>query len=535
MDAATPQRWIPPQAESVVALAEAVARPESLLWPELLRRDPSLSWFFFTQHHDLNLERSSYLLKLGIDTAAFLESCLEPNQAQLADWSKPAALKTYRMSQYVGVLAERIAEQLRLDPLLAHCLGQLTQLGPLVDAAAYRVSDDDKSEEKRAKLTRHQDTSIYTRQLIRRAICPSWLRDLLLSLDLPSEAESDRWTLLLQLALGLASKSPTVQSLGQLAAQRLNLAWDAEQEIAIHLGQHLPMPGVSLPPEAEAMLLRSLRLVKQQPANTLSFTIKQLENEVEDLRSRLARGQHSDSLRLREQKLTAVAELAAGAGHEINNPLAVISGQAQYLLKGEEDLNRAKSLERIIGQTTRIHVMLRDLMLYARPPEPTYKVSPLVKLVKTAIASVTELAVSRGVKLEMGTIPGKANLTCDVQLLGVAIKSLLQNAIEAAPASGWVRITAQVQNQRVSIFVEDNGPGVPANLQENIFDPFFSGRNAGRGVGLGLSKVWRIAQLHGGDVKLVIKAGQPTCFALEVPIRPARNLQNKQARLKRPA
>jgi len=70
------------------------------------------------------------------------------------------------------------------------------------------------------------------------------------------------------------------------------------------------------------MLLRSLRLVQHQPATTLSFTIKQLEKEVEDLRSRLARGQHSDGQRLREQKLTAVAELAAGAGHEINKPVS---------------------------------------------------------------------------------------------------------------------------------------------------------------------------------------------------------------------
>jgi two-component system NtrC family sensor kinase len=280
------------------------------------------------------------------------------------------------------------------------------------------------------------------------------------------------------------------------------------------------------------LLLRSLRLVQHQPATTLSFTIKQLEKEVEDLRSRLARGHHSDGQRLREQKLTAVAELAAGAGHEINNPLAVISGQAQYLLKGEEDLNRAKALERIIGQTTRIHVLLRDLMLFARPPEPTYKLMSISKLFKQAISSVHDLAVSRGVKLEQVSVPAKANITCDVELLGVAIKCLLQNAIEAAPAGGWVRLSAQVQQGRLHFQVEDNGPGIPADLQANIFDPFYSGRNAGRGVGLGLSKVWRIAQLHGGDVRLIVAVGKPTCFAVEVPLKPVRS---QSQRLKRPA
>ncbi|MFO0816244.1 MAG: ATP-binding protein [Gemmatales bacterium] len=510
-------------AETVVALAESQGRGETVAWQELLRRDPSLGWHFFTHHHDLSLDRSLYHLKQGIDTAAFLEALLEPGQTQLADWSRHHALKAYRHSQYVAAIAERLAEQLRLDPLLAHCLGQLTQLGPLVESMA----------QKPVASSKHHDASIYTRQLIRRAHCAPWLRDLILSLDLPSEADASRWSLLLQFALGLVSKSSTTQSLGQLAAQRLNLSWEAEQEFATQLGQHLPMPTPGHTAEATQLLLRSWRLVQHQPATTLSFTIKQLENEVEDLRSRLARRQQADSRRLQEQKLTAVAELAAGAGHEINNPLAVISGQAQYLLKGEEDLNRAKALERIIGQTTRIHVLLRDLMLFARPPEPVAKSIAISKLVKTAIHSVNDLALSRGIRLETGNITSKSNISCDVQLLGVALKSLLTNAIEAAPAGGWVRIDSQVQQQRLILQVQDSGPGVPAHLLENIFDPFFSGRNAGRGVGLGLSKVWRIAQVHGGDVRVEQKPGQPTSFVLEVPLRLARTTGQRQ--LKRPA
>jgi len=520
MDAATPQRWIPPQAETVVALASALARPDSLHWPDALRRDPSLCWYFFTQHHDLSLERSTYLLRQGVETHTFLETCLDPAHSHLADWSKNSGLKAYRHSQYVGTLAERLAEQLHLDPLMAHCLGQLSQLGSL----ALSQQQDMKHA--------GQDTNIYTRQLIRRAHCAAWLRDLLLSLDLPCELEGkpeqQRWTLLLQMALGLTSKVPATKALGQLAATQLGLSWEQENEFALQLGQHVPAPPASLSPESMQMLLRTLRLVHHQPATTLSFTIKQVEKEVEDLRSRLARGQYSDSQRLREQKLTAIAELAAGAGHEINNPLAVISGQAQYLLKAEEDLNRAKALERIIGQTTRIHVLLRDLMMFARPPEPSYKVTPIGKMIKQAIHSVNDLAISRGVKLEQEPISAKSTITCDATLLGVAIKCLLQNSIEAAPAGGWVRVSAQTANQKLVIHVEDNGPGVPASLHENIFDPFFSGRNAGRGVGLGLSKVWRIAQVHGGDVRLSMAAGKPTCFVLEVPLKPVRSQKLKR-------
>jgi signal transduction histidine kinase len=510
-------------AETVVALAESQGRGDTVAWQELLRRDPSLCWHFFTHHHDLSLERSLFHLKQGIDTASFLEALLEPEQANLADWSRNGALKAYRLSQYVGTLSERIAEQLRLDPLLAHCLGQLTQLGTLVDAVSQKPELNGK----------HQAHGIYTRQLIRRAPCAPWLRDLILSLDLPSEPDATKWTLLLQLAMGLVTKVGATQSLGQLAAQRLGLSWEAEQEFATQLGQHLPQPPAGLTPESTQLLLRSLRLVQHQPASTLSFAIRQLETEVEDLRSRLARGQQADGDRLREQKLTAVAELAAGAGHEINNPLAVISGQAQYLLKGEEDLNRAKALERIIAQTGRIHVLLRDLMLFARPPELSPKSIAISKMVKTVLGSVGDLALSRGVRLETGNLSAKNQVTCDIQLLSVAIKSLLTNAIEAAPAGGWVRLDASVHQHKLQLQVTDSGPGVPPHLIENIFDPFFSGRNAGRGVGLGLSKVWRIAQIHGGDVRVEQKPGQPTSFVLEVPLRPARS--SGQRALKRPA
>ena len=519
MDAATPQRWIPPQAETVVTLADALAHPDSLAWRDVLRRDPCLSWHFFTHHPDLSLERSASLLRHGVDIPSFLEFCLEPSHARLADWSRTSALKAYRHSQFVGSLAERLAEQVRLDPLLAHCLGQLTQLGALLASQ---------------HLDKHPDNSIYTRQLIRRASCAAWLRELVLSLDLPVESDArpelQKWTLLLQMALGLAAKTSSDHHLGQLAAGQLGLSWEQEKEFALQLAHHVPSVATTLAPEAEQMLLRSLRLVRHQPATTLSFTVRQLEKEVEDLRSRLSRGQHLDSHRLREQKLTAVAELAAGAGHEINNPLAVISGQAQYLLKGEEDLNRAKALERIISQTTRIHVLLRDLMLYARPPAPGFKQVPISKLVKQSIHAVHDLAVGRGVTLEHTLPAAKAAITCDPTLLGVAIKCLLQNAIEAAPAGGWVKLAAQSTNGKLTILVEDNGPGIPANLKENIFDPFYSGRNAGRGVGLGLSKVWRIVQLHSGDIRLITAPDKPTCFSLEVPLKPVRQQSQKLRR-----
>ncbi len=527
MEAATPEQWLPPCAQTVIAVAENAANADVLAWSDWLRRDPGIVWFVFTYHEDYSLDRVLAALRHGIDPQPFLARLLKAEQPGFADWSTPGAGKAYKQSQFLGGIAEYLAQKVRLDPLLASCLGQMTLLGPLVQSQHQGTRNS-------------KDPSVVTRQLIRRATCPMWLRELLLALDLPEQEGQEnkdwsRWALVLQCALSMSSRSTSQQSLGKLAAKRLGLSWDQEVEVAAQLSQHLSVPPAPLSADSANLLIRSLRLHHDQPARTLSFTVRQLEDEVEDLRCRLAKTKQLDLQLLQEQKLTAVAELAAGAGHEINNPLAVISGQAQYLLKNEEDLNRAKALERIISQTGRIHVLLRDLMLFARPPEPHYKSILVHKLLKSSAKGVTELALTRGIKVDLAGLSPKLTVSCDHQLLETAVRCLLQNSIEAAPAGGWVRLTAHAQRGRLTIQVEDNGPGVPFSVQENVFDPFFSGRSAGRGVGLGLSKVWRIAQLHGGDVRLETHAGQPTRFTLEIPLKPARRPANKSIRLKRSA
>lgn len=105
-----------------------------------------------------------------------------------------------------------------------------------------------------------------------------------------------------------------------------------------------------------------------------------------------------------------------------------------------------------------------------------------------------------------------------------AVTCLVTNAVEAAPADGWVRLSVGHDTPgQIEIHVEDNGPGLTAVEREHLFDPFFSGRSAGRGMGLGLPKVWRIATLHGGQVRFSSAPGQPTRFTLALPIGTSSN------------
>src|SRR5207244_12655826 len=115
-----------------------------------------------------------------------------------------------------------------------------------------------------------------------------------------------------------------------------------------------------------------------------------LEGDIDRLHDALRVQQRSEAERLRGRKLSALAEFAAGAGHEINNPLAVISGQAQYLLTHEPDPARHRALQTIVTQTKRIHQILGDLMLFARPPKPKKQVLDAAALTQETVDSLSE-------------------------------------------------------------------------------------------------------------------------------------------------
>jgi signal transduction histidine kinase len=224
-----------------------------------------------------------------------------------------------------------------------------------------------------------------------------------------------------------------------------------------------------------------------------------------------------ESDRVQSAKLAAVAEFAAGASHEINNPLAVISGQSEYLLRQVTDCSERQALESIVRQTRRIHAILTELMYFARPPVPQPETIELGGLVRDAVADLSPFAAERDVEIRVGGRNGPLWIEADPKQLSIALSALIRNGVEAAPAGGWVRVTSTFRPDRLDVVVEDNGPGPDGSTLAHLFDPFFSGRSAGRGRGLGLPAAWRLAREHGGDVRYVPVAGGPTRFVLTLP------------------
>ncbi|MCH2201334.1 MAG: HAMP domain-containing histidine kinase [Fuerstiella sp.] len=220
-------------------------------------------------------------------------------------------------------------------------------------------------------------------------------------------------------------------------------------------------------------------------------------------------------------RMESMAEFAAGAGHEINNPLGSIIGQTQLLLNQEPLTARRQSLGTIGSQAWRIRDMIGDCMLFARPPAPDPERCEMVDLVRQATSDAVNSfeAPSSQVRFDLPTPP--VTIDIDSSQIRTLVSHLARNAMEAC-LDGGVRadilVSLIIDASAVILTVSDQGPGITdEKLRRHLFDPFFSGRQAGRGIGFGLPVCWQIARNHGG---LILQESPPDGGAKFVVVLP---------------
>ena len=235
--------------------------------------------------------------------------------------------------------------------------------------------------------------------------------------------------------------------------------------------------------------------------------------------ARLSELEHRFTEAVDRAKLDAMKEIAYGAGHEINNPLANIASRAQTLLQGETDPEKRRKLAAINAQAFRAHEMIADLMLFARPPQLRPEPLDLNELVRRVVEELRADAEARHVRLVLQVSSEPIQITADATQLAVSVRALCTNAIEAFLKPGQVELTVRSATHGAKITISDNGPGIPRDIRSKIFDPFFSGREAGRGLGFGLSKAWRIVTLHGGAIDHHKTPGGGATFVVEAACR----------------
>lgn len=221
------------------------------------------------------------------------------------------------------------------------------------------------------------------------------------------------------------------------------------------------------------------------------------------------------SAQFRDAKLAALKQLAYGASHEINNPLANIASRAQSLLTQEADPERRRQLATMYAQAMRGHAMIADLMSFARPAAPQFAPFDVVTAIREVIDSLTPAAAAQATSICFHS-PPSVTLIADRVQIAAAVAAAINNSLEAVSADGEIIVSVVPQDDGSAITIADSGPGAPAEVRNQAFDPFYSGREAGRGLGFGLTKCWTIAQSHHGTVTFqnVDKQGAQLCLLI---------------------
>jgi hypothetical protein len=243
---------------------------------------------------------------------------------------------------------------------------------------------------------------------------------------------------------------------------------------------------------------------------------------------------------LEQEKLSAMKELAYGASHEINNPLANISTRAQTLLREETDPERRRKLAAINSQAFRAHEMISSLMLFARPPRLDPQPVDLCRLLEDVVGELTEEALRQGTALDVRPTDEPLVIHADAEQLAVALHALVENALEAVASGGRVEVAARpvteshssLSSQWVAVTVSDTGPGIADEVRPHLFDPFYSGREAGRGLGMGLAQCWSIVRQHGGRIEVSSRPHQGATFTLLLPAIAAMSERREEPRAK---
>jgi len=221
------------------------------------------------------------------------------------------------------------------------------------------------------------------------------------------------------------------------------------------------------------------------------------------------------------EKLVAMGQLAAGVAHEINNPLGVILCYVNLLKRQLADYPQgANDLEIIEKQTQNCKRIVTDLLQFARSRESTKSNASLNTAITEVVQMLEHQFKTRKIRVEMDLSAELPHLSVDVNKIKQVFVNLLMNAAQAVDKDGLIQITTAFlkEKRQVEIVIRDSGHGIPLEIQDKIFDPFFSTKHTGDGTGLGLSVSYGIIQEHGGEIALKSDPDVGATFIIRLPV-----------------
>ncbi|WP_260484463.1 hybrid sensor histidine kinase/response regulator [Sphingomicrobium flavum] len=221
------------------------------------------------------------------------------------------------------------------------------------------------------------------------------------------------------------------------------------------------------------------------------------------------------------EKMNALGSLLAGVSHELNNPLAIVVGEALMLEEEAAGGELADAAARIKKAAERCSRIVQTFLAMARQKEPQRVMADLNALVRGALELAGYGLRSDGIEVIDALDDSLPQLLADPDQIAQVFLNLIMNASQALQEQqGERRLTLRsaMVDGRARVEIEDNGPGVPSDIARRIFEPFFTTKSLGSGTGIGLSFSHGIAEAHGGSLRLVEAPGGGACFRLELPV-----------------
>ncbi|MEI6083862.1 MAG: ATP-binding protein [Verrucomicrobiota bacterium] len=222
------------------------------------------------------------------------------------------------------------------------------------------------------------------------------------------------------------------------------------------------------------------------------------------------------------EKLSALGQLTAGVAHELNNPLAVIMGYSQVLVKQAEGNPKLKSdILKILRESERAAKIVRNLLTFARPREPQMLSVDLNRLVANILEAYEGEFENAQVHVQTALAPQLPRTVADPHQIEQVLANLVMNAIQAMGDSTTGRamsVSTEVADRALRVTVSDTGPGIAPEVVTKIFDPFFTTKSPGKGTGLGLSISHSIVHEHRGRIWVQSELGKGATFIVEIPL-----------------
>ena len=224
---------------------------------------------------------------------------------------------------------------------------------------------------------------------------------------------------------------------------------------------------------------------------------------------------------IQSEKLALVGKMSSSIAHELRNPLVPIGGFARIIHKKlEEGSPIKKYAEIIIKEIDRLERLLHDLLYYTKEVKPVMQPANLNEIINELIILYEDTFNERKIKVDARISPEIPLITLDPTQIKQSLMNLLYNAIQAMPDGGILTIESRMEEREgihyASVYIHDTGCGIPDEVMKRIFDPFYTTKIHGLGLGLTLTK--NIIELHGGEIEVKSEGGKGTTFKISLPI-----------------